>query len=116
MDVTFRSLTEEKPGAAWQKVFATGWPGWKAWLRARQKSDAPTLLESEAALQTHMPEFVPVWRSLVETVGADEEAARFLTFWSPPRYLGQCAQAISGGATPTLVRNYDLDPRLSEAT
>ncbi len=116
MDVTFRSLTEEKPGDAWQKVFSAGWPGWKGWLRARQTPDAPSLAVSEAALRAHMPEFVPVWRSLVERVGVDEEAARFLTFWSPPRYLGQCAQAVCGGETPALVRNYDLDPRLSEAT
>jgi len=116
MDVTFRSLSENEPGSAWKKVFDTGWPGWKAWLRARRMPDAPSLAASERALRRHMPEFAPVWENLVERAGADEEAARFLTFWSPPRYLGQCAQAVSGGDAPTLVRNYDLDPRLSEAT
>ena len=116
MEVTFRSLSENAPDAAWKKVFTTGWPGWKAWLRARQSADAPTLAASEKALRLHMPEFAPVWEKLVEHVGADEEAARFLTFWTPPRYLGQCANAVSGGDTPTLVRNYDLDPRLNEAT
>lgn len=116
MDVLFRSLSEEAPGTAWNTVFRTGWPGWKAWLRARQTADAPSLAASEKALRRHMPEFAPVWERLVERAGADEEAARFLTFWSPPRYLGQCAQAVTGGAAPTLVRNYDLDPRLSEAT
>jgi len=116
MDVIFRSLSEETPDAAWKKVFNVGWPGWKAWLRARQTADAPTLKASEKALRHHMPEFAPVWERLVESAGADEEAARFLTFWSPPRYLGQCAQAVTGGDAPSLIRNYDLDPRLSEAT
>lgn len=116
MEMTFRSLMEEAPGKAWKQVFETGWPGWRAWLRARQAADAPSLAASEQALRRHMPEMVPVWESLVERAGADEEAARFLTFWSPPRYLGQCAQAVSGGDAPVLVRNYDLDPRLNEAT
>ena len=116
MDVTFRSLSETEPGDAWKKVFDTGWPGWKAWLRARQRADAPSLAASEKALRLHMPEFAPIREKLVERAGADEEAARFLTFWSPPRYLGQCAQAVSGGDAPALVRNYDLDPRLNEAT
>lgn len=113
MELIFRTLSEEGPGHAWQKVFRGGWPGWRAWLQARQDTDAPSLAESERALRRHMPEFVSVWETLVERVDADDEAARFLTFWSPPRYLGQCAQAVSQG---TLVRNYDLDPRLNEAT
>ena len=116
MDVTFRSLSEGKPGDAWKAVFDAGWPGWRSWLRTRQTPDAPSLTASEKALRRHMPEFAPIWERLVETAGADEEAARFLTFWSPPRYLGQCANAVSGGAEPALVRNYDLDPRLNEAT
>jgi len=116
MQVTFRSLSDTHSSTAWKKVFNAGWPGWKAWLRARQTADAPTLKQSEAALREHMPEFVPVWKKLIASAQADDEAARFLTFWSPPRYLGQCAQAVSGGTGPSLVRNYDLDPRLSEAT
>lgn len=116
MEMTFRSLSEDTPGSAWKKVFEAGWTGWQAWLRARQTSDAPSLSVSENALRKHMPEFAPLWERLVETAGASDEAARFLTFWTPPRYLGQCAQAVSGGDTPSLVRNYDLDPRLNEAT
>lgn len=113
MEMTFRTLSEDRPGEAWKQVFKTGWPGWRSWLRAREGTDAPSLAESERALRLHMPEFAPVWEKLVEKAGADNEAARFLTFWCPPRYLGQCAQAVSQG---TLVRNYDLDPRLNEAT
>jgi predicted choloylglycine hydrolase len=69
------------------------------------------------ALRRHMPELVPVWEQLVALAGDDERAAEFLTFWSPPRYLAHCSQAVvvdDGG--PALVRNYDLDPATNEGT
>ena len=63
-----------------------------------------------------MPELIPVWRRQVELAGGDEVAARFLTFWNPPAYLVHCSQAVLVDRDgPILVRNYDLDPRLSEA-
>jgi predicted choloylglycine hydrolase len=116
MKLTFRSLSEEAPGAAWQQVFDLGWPGWRAWYRQRRTADAPRLAASEAALRAHMPDLAPVWARLVAAVGADAEAATFLTFWTPPRYLGTCSQAVTSEGAPALLRNYDLDPRLNEAT
>lgn len=116
MKLTFRSLSEEAPGDAWRQVFDHGWPGWKAWYRQRRTADAPGLDVSEAALRRHMPEFAPIWDRLVDTVGADEEAATFLTYWAPPHYLGTCSQAVANAGAPALVRNYDLDPRLNEST
>ena len=41
-----------------------------------------------------MPEMVPLWERLVELAGGDAAAAHFLTFWSPPRYLVHCSQAV----------------------
>lgn len=116
MEVPFRILVEAEPAAAWETVFRQGWPGWRAWLRGRRTDDTPTLQACQTALARHMPEMVPVWRRLVERVDADDEAASFLTFWCPPRFLGHCSQAVIGGSNPSLVRNYDLDPRLSEGT
>lgn len=116
MEITFRSLAEAEPGAAWETVFREGWPGWCAWQRSRRSGGGPTPGACRAALARHMPELIPAWRRLVRQVGADDEAARFLTFWCPPRYLGHCSQAVIGGRQPSLVRNYDLDPRLSERT
>lgn len=116
MEITFRVLTEKEPGSAWETVFRDGWPGWRAWLRGRRTRDAPTLSDCRSALARHMPEMVPVWRRLVDRVDADEEAAAFLTFWCPPPFLAHCSQAIAGGRHPSLVRNYDLDPRLNERT
>ena len=37
---------------------------------------------------------------LVEIAGSDPRAARFLTFWSPPRYLLHCSQAAAVDSRP----------------
>jgi predicted choloylglycine hydrolase len=112
--VRLRWLAEEAPGAAWAQVFWNGWPGWSGWLGERAGGEAD-LARAERALRRHMPEFVPVWERLVAVVGGDVRAACFLTFWSPPRYLMHCAQAVVVDEDgPCLIRNYDLDPRLLE--
>jgi predicted choloylglycine hydrolase len=62
-----------------------------------------------------MPEFLPVWERQVELAAGDALAARFLSGWCPPRYVVGCSQAAhAGGDGVWLVRNYDLDPQLSE--
>ena len=115
MELTFRSLEEGGPGAAWRAAFAAAWPGWRRWYLAR--GGAVRLEDGERQLRRHMPELVPVWRRQVEAVDGDETAARFLTFWNPPAYLLHCSQAVLIDRDgPLLVRNYDLDPRLNEAT
>jgi hypothetical protein len=114
--VGFRALAEDAPGPRWRRIFRAGWPGWSAWLGDRA-GGPDDLRRAERAMRRHMPELVPVWERLVEVAGADARAARFLTFWSPPRYLLNCAQAVVVDAEgPALVRNYDLDPRLNEGT
>lgn len=116
LTLTFRSLTEETPDSAWRSVFQHGWPGWREWFIERGGSDHPQLPDGERMLKRYMPEFAPVWRDLVEAAGADEDAARFLSFWQPPRYLVNCSQmAIVDRNGPLLLRNYDLDPKLNEA-
>lgn len=117
MQLNFRSLTEERPGEAWRKVFAHGWPGWSEWYTARSKGDGPDLRDSRRALRRHMPEYESLWDELSLVSGADDSAAQFLSFWSPPRYLVNCSQAVLvDGDGPMLIRNYDLDPDLNEAT
>jgi predicted choloylglycine hydrolase len=117
MNLTFEAVLEDSPGRKWQTAFRRHWPGWKAWYLAGRAADTPSLRESERALNRHMPEFVPIWQRLVGLAGNDEDAARFLTFWRPPAYLAQCSQAVLvDHDRPVLVRNYDLDPALNEAT
>jgi predicted choloylglycine hydrolase len=114
--LAFRALAEDLPGRRWAEVFRAGWPGWSAWLGDRAGGPAD-LARAERALRRHMPELAPVWERLAALAGGDPRAARFLTFWSPPRYLLNCAQAaIVDADGPLLIRNYDLDPALNEAT
>lgn len=118
MQLTFRSLQENTPGAAWKQVFDHGWPGWGAWFRQRISHTTPDLHSCERALKRYMPEYHPIWEKQWELVGGDPLAAQFLSFWTPPRYLVNCSQAVlrEGADGPLLIRNYDLDPRLNEAT
>lgn len=115
MELTFEALDEEVPGRAWRQAFATAWPGWRNWYLSR--GGDTRLGRAERQLRRHMPELVPAWQRQVELAGGGELAARFLTFWSPPAYLVHCSQAVlTDRDGPLLVRNYDLDPRLNEAT
>jgi predicted choloylglycine hydrolase len=115
MQLTFEAIDEPRLGRAWRAAFRRFWPGWRAWYLAR--GGESRLGDAEDRLRRHMPELVPVWRRQVELVGGDELTARFLTFWNPPAYLLHCSQAVLIDRDgPILVRNYDLDPELSEAT
>lgn len=117
MHLNFRSLSEENPGAAWRRVFAHGWPGWSEWYRPRQTTNSPDIEASRKALRRYMPEYEGLWDELNTACGADEDGARFLSFWTPPRYLVNCSQAVVVDKDgPFLIRNYDLDPALNEAT
>ena len=117
MNLTFDAVLEPELGAKWQGLFRQAWPGWRAWYVKHGGERGPSLAECEQALLRHMPELVPVWRRQVELAGGDALAARFLSFWCPPAYLLHCSQAVlTDHDGPLLVRNYDLDPGLSEAT
>lgn len=114
--LTFRSLTENAPGTAWQRVVAHGWPGWREWFTERGGGDL-SLAEARRALRRHMPEFETLWDELAEVADAGDTLRRFLGFWCPPRYLVNCSQAVLIDEDgPLLSRNYDLDPALNEAT
>ncbi len=111
--VTFHSVAEAQPGRKWQAIFRHGWPAWSGWF-GHWWAPAGTR-RAERALRRYMPELVPLWEELVELAGGDERAGHFLTFWSPPRYLVHCSQAVVvDGDGPALVRNYDLDPSYNE--
>jgi predicted choloylglycine hydrolase len=114
VELTFNAIDERRLGPKWQAAFAEAWPGWRAWYLER--GGERRLGDGERQLRRHMPELVATWRRQVELAGGDELAARFLTFWNPPAYLLHCSQAVLAGRDgPFLVRNYDLDPNLSEA-
>lgn len=62
----------------------------------------PTRAGCAAALAEHMPELVPVHRRLTRLAGAGNRAARVLSTWCPPPYLGGCSLAAraDGGTVP----------------
>lgn len=117
MHLTFKSLTEERPADALRQAFAHGWPGWSAWMRKRRTVTTKDVRDARLALRQHMPEFETLWDRWQEVCGDAPETAVFLSFWSPPRYLVQCSQAVmADDQGPLLIRNYDLDPKVNEAT
>jgi predicted choloylglycine hydrolase len=117
VQVNFRSLQEQTPGDAWRQVFDHGWPGWRQWWLSKDGGRGASREQCRMALRRHMPEFARTWEQLVEVVGGGDEVAQFLSFWSPPRYLVHCSQAVLvEDEGPVLIRNYDLDPNLNEGT
>lgn len=117
VELQFRSLSEDRIGPVWKRVFNWGWPGWNAWY-SRRLDDEPVPIEKcRHMIRRFMPGYERVWDRLVEEAGGDDHVARFLSFWTPPRYLANCSQL--GGTDefgPFLIRNYDLDPIKNEAT
>ena len=115
--LSFRFLDEDAPGAAWREIVGHGWPGWREWFTTRNGEDGPNAKACRRAIRRHLPGFERLLDDLVEKAGGDELLERFLTFWTPPRYLVNCTQlALSDAEGPVLIRNYDLDPGLNEST
>ncbi|PHS19298.1 MAG: hypothetical protein COA78_00100 [Blastopirellula sp.] len=114
---TFRAVSEVRPGKQWQRLLADGWIGWREWYVARAASTASTEREAVRAVRRYMPELEKLLDGLAGHLPDDPVLREFLAFWCPPRYLVNCTQAASvDDQGPFLMRNYDLDPALNEAT
>ncbi|MCF3974415.1 C45 family autoproteolytic acyltransferase/hydrolase [Paracoccus sp. EGI L200073] len=115
MTLTFDAVDEAMPGPAWKRRWDRSWPAYEAWFIARGGDGGPSRAACRAALRDHMPELLPVHDRLVVLAGGSDRAARFLSTWNPPPYLGGCSlAAMSDGRDVRLVRNYDLSPDLNE--
>lgn len=113
--LTFDAVAEASPGPKWAARWARSWPAYQAWFLARGGENGPSRAACEAALARHMPELVPVHRRLSRLAGDSDRAARFLSTWCPPPYLGGCSIAsLAEDGLVRLVRNYDLSPDLNE--
>ncbi|MGF1619097.1 MAG: C45 family autoproteolytic acyltransferase/hydrolase [Rhodomicrobiaceae bacterium] len=113
--LTFDAVAEAEPGPKWTAWWRRSWPAYEAWFYSRGGAKAPSRADCEAALAAHMPELVPVHRRLTELAGGSDIAARFLSTWCPPPYLGGCSiAALADGGEIRLARNYDLAPDLNE--
>ena len=110
----FQAVEEAFPGEKWLAHYRAALPGYRSWFASEGELKRPSLPECRAALQTYMPEFVPLWEHLIEIAKADENDARLLSFYCPAPYLSGCSQAVWTRYTPVLVRNYDYMPELCE--
>lgn len=115
MTLTFDAVFEATPGPKWAARWQRSWPAYEAWFTARGGDHGPSREDCRAAIERHMPELIPIYDRLVLIAGGSDRAARFLSTWCPPTYLGGCSLAAIGDATDVrLVRNYDLSPGLNE--
>ena len=115
MTLTFDAVSEPTPGPKWQSRWDRSWPAYEAWFIGRGGDNGPTKQQCRAAMQRYMPELLPVYDRLVMVAGGSDRAARFLSTWCPPTYLGGCSLAAIADETDVrLVRNYDLSPDLNE--
>ena len=111
----FDAISEPHAGAKWHSRWQRSWPAYEAWFLARGGDNGPDRKTCRAALARYMPELLPTYDRLVTLAGGSDRAARFLSTWCPPAYLGGCSiAALSDGAEVRLVRNYDLSPDLNE--
>ncbi len=113
--LTFNAVAEAAPGPKWQARWQRSWPAYRAWFERHGGLRGPDRAACEAALARHMPELVPVHARLTDLAGGGDGAARFLSTWCPPAYLGGCSlAAVSRDGETRLFRNYDLSPDLNE--
>jgi predicted choloylglycine hydrolase len=115
----FIGVDEDRPGAAWSALYAETWPAYRSWWLGSRSERRPGREQALAALRRHMPELAGVHARLVELAGGDDTAAAMLALWNPPPFIVACSQAVVPDhytGEPVLLRNYDYDPRLFEAT
>lgn len=111
MYITLKFIHEPKPSERWQRFFLRVWPLYRDWYVSEGEQARPTREECRSALTTHMSELLPTYDILCDLAGGGDLEARFLSMWCPPHYMAGCSQAAWVRGNPTLIRNYDYDPR-----
>lgn len=111
MFVQLKLLQEPKPSERWQRFWHRVWPLYKHWFLGEGIEARAGYTTSRSMLEQHMPELLPTYEKLCELAGGGDLEARFLSMWNPPPYMAGCSQAAWVRGNPTLIRNYDYDPR-----
>ena len=116
MQICFRAIAEDVPGGRWKALLQRTYWAYRAWFLREGDARRPGYVRCRAMLRRHMPELIPTWERLIDLAGGGDLVARMLSLYSPTPYLTGCSQAAWTRGAPLLVRNYDYDPRLFEAT
>lgn len=111
MFIILKMVKEGTAGPGWQEFFLRVWPYYHDWFVSEGTHMRAGYTTSRSALETHMPELLPTYDRLCELAGGGDLEARFLSMWCPPPYLAACSQLAWTKGDPTLVRNYDYNPR-----
>jgi predicted choloylglycine hydrolase len=113
--LTVRAFKEDEPGEEMAAQLSAAWPAFRRWWHegANARPDAD---EARARLEQYMPELIPTWQRLTAMLGDDPAAGAALALWNPPPFLTGCSQAAVLPGGPALIRNYDWDYRLFDAT
>ncbi len=116
--VTFSAIKNTQSNQQWLNNFNLHWPAYKSWYQSRKNGqiNSTNLRIAEKTLNGFMPEITPIYQQLKHLVNDNPVACQFLTLHQPPAYLINCSQIVLSNPEPTLIRNYDLSPDLSENT
>jgi len=110
----FLCVEELYPADKWLDFYQHTDEAYQQWFAKEGEFKRPGLVECEQALETYMPEFVKVWKDLIDLTKADDAQARMLSLYCPSPYVSGCSQAVWQRYSPVLVRNYDYSPVLFE--
>ena len=66
MSITFRAISEERPGPKWARAFADYWPAYSRWWAREGLAARPTYTEGRRAIRRHMPEIAGLYDAFAE--------------------------------------------------
>lgn len=115
--LAFRVVADEgAPGeagsvpAALVEIMRAYWPAYRRWMVRAPELAVSACVEK---LRRHMPELMPTFEGLLDQFDRDDEVARFLSLYRPPRVVRACSQlVIDADDGPMLIRSYDHHPDL----
>ena len=115
-NINFLCIKEEEIGEKWLRHWERVWPHCKNWYISEGLIRRPGYQSCLTAIETYMPEIMPIYTKLTEVVGGDDIPSRYLSLYNPPPFLVGCSQAIWEQDELFLIKNYDYGPTLFERT
>ncbi len=111
---TFQAIHLAEVGPEFCQLFSPKLTHYRDWFLMEGEQRRPSLAVALRALQTYMPQLMPVYNDLVENFGRDDLNDRMLTLYDPMSYVRGCSLLRWHGETDVLIRNYDYPPHLCD--